>query len=174
MARFLFGLIAGALVGVAGFVVITATRPPDLPPGSVTSGKPMAEIRVEQALLNEQLAAVASSLEPFSDVRAEVRAPGEIVLTGKYPIDAPIPITLYPRITLQVGAQAGRLTLYVSQIDVGNLNIPRAVVQGLIDGIEERAAGELNQWIARSMAGAQMTVRAVRVSDTYLIVELSR
>lgn len=174
MPRFLLGLIAGALVGVAGFILITATRPPDAPPGSVTSGKPLAEIRIEQTLLNEQLAAAAASLEPFSEARAELRAPGDIILTGKYPIDAPIPITIYPRITLQVGAQAGRLTLYVSQIDVGNLNIPRAVVQGLIDGIENRAAGELNQWIARSLAGAQMTVRAVRVSDTYLIVELSR
>lgn len=174
MARFLLGLIAGALVGVAGFIIITATQPPDLPSGSATSGKPLAEIRVEQTLLNEQLAAAAASLEPFSDARAELRAPGDIILTGKYPIDAPIPITIYPRITVQVGAQAGRLTLYVSQIDVGNLNIPRAVAQGLIDGIENRAADELNQWIARSMAGAQMTVRAVRVSDTYLIVELSR
>ena len=174
MARFLVGLIAGALVGVAGFVFITATRPPDVPPGSVSSGKPLAEIRVEQALLNEQLSANAAAFQPFSDVRAEVQAPSEVVVTGKYPIETFTTITVYPRITLQVGVQAGQITIHVAQIDVGNVNVPRETVQTLIDGIEMQAANELNQLIARSIAGTQMTVRAVRVSDSYLIVELGR
>ncbi|MGQ9814057.1 MAG: hypothetical protein ACUVR3_02740 [Candidatus Roseilinea sp.] len=174
MARFLLGLVTGAIVGIAGFIAVNAARPPDLPPDSPVSGRPLAEIHIEQTLLNEQLAAAADMFQPFSDVRAEMRPPSEVVLTGKYTIDNPLPIAIYPRVTVKVGAHAGRLTLYVSQIDIGNINIPRAMVDSLISSIEQQAASSLNEWIAGGISDSQMNVRAVRMSDAYLIVELSR
>jgi hypothetical protein len=179
MFKFLIGLILGVIAGAVAVLIFTAmgsTGNPFTTP-ALMPGQAVVHISVDEAYLNQQLTAVMATQPGFTDAnpKLDLREPNVAALTAS--IEANVggnTVQARPTVMLQFGAENNRVRVKVTGVNLGAMNIPRALIQSQLDTLERTVEDQANRAITNGLSGTGLKVIAVSASATSMLVDLGQ
>lgn len=179
MFKFLIGLILGVIAGAVAVILFSTMGSVANPfPTSVLApGQAVVHISIDEAYLNQQLAAVLASQPDFRDAspQLDMQEPNVAALTADIQMGVgDNQIKARPTVTLQFRVEGNRIRTRVTNVNVGTMNVPRSLIQTQIDQLERTIEEQVNRAVTDALARTGLKVVNVAANANSLLVELGQ
>jgi hypothetical protein len=180
MIRFLIGLILGVIIGALAVVVFSAMATfgnPFIFTPSLAPGQSVIHISVDEPYLNQQLAAVLAAQPEFANAnpQLDLKSPNIAMLTASVETNAGgDAIKVRPTLTVQFRVENARVRTHVVGVNLGQLNVPTAVIRPQITELERTLEEQVNGAITRGLTGTGLRVVNVGATENALVVDLGQ
>ncbi len=178
MIRFIFGLIIGILLGaltVFAFTMLGGVPNSTLYGPLPGPGTAVVQVTVDARYLNQELNTLVTSQPGMADSQPQLalQAPNVMIFTAGVPIQlSGQTLTVRPTVTMQVQVQDGKITTHVTNISLGPISVPTALVKPQIDQMEGLLQNGVNRAVSSTLAGSGLTLYSVSTSPSAMTVDL--
>ncbi len=178
MIHFILGLIIGILLGALAVVAFTLLGSTDnsLLYGPLPApGNAVVHITVDASYLNQELNTLVTSQPQLADSHPQLalRSPNAAEVAADVPVDVNgRTLRVRPTVTLQFQVQDGKLSTHVTNINLGTMSVPTALVKPQIDQVENLLQDSVNRTITGALAGTGLKLYNVTTSPTAMTVDL--
>jgi uncharacterized protein YpmS len=166
---FFLGLACGVLlVLVAGLAFGALNKQGPGLAVAPPSGNAPVTVTLDESAINSQLKNMLPPDSGISDATVKLQEPNQAMVEVQTKL---LGIPVSPEATVQFALDEGAIRIKVMNVDLGGLTIPYGSLLERISGLEKTAEEQLNQEMARALAGTGLQVQRVSVSDSTLVVE---
>ena len=180
MIRFIFGLIIGIILGALAvfvFVALGSTRTPVNNNPLPSPGGAVIHVSVDSSFLNQELNNMLADQPQFSDAKPqlELKSPNAAALTANLPVDVNgRTLKVRPTVTMQFQVVDGKIQTHVTNINLGAISVPTALVKPQIDQMESLFESSVNRAVTSALAGSGLKLYSVSTSSDALTVDLGQ
>jgi uncharacterized protein YpmS len=180
MLRFISGLVSGIILGalaVFAFVTLGSSNNAATTNTTTTAGSGVVHVTVDAGYLNQELSTMMATQPEFSDAQPQLalKSPNVAVLTANLPVDLNgTTLKVRPTVTIQFSVENGQVKTNVTNINLGALKVPTALIQPQIDQMESMLESSANRALNSALAGSGLQLYNVSTSPAALTMDLGQ
>ena len=156
----LFGNTTPNVAPTVTLVPLVPTVPPSLP----TQGANTQVFTISENELNQQLNQNLQNA-PLSNVVLDFHAGNTANVRATLRVNE---LTLQPNLSIRIAVSNGRITIDVTDVNVGGFGVPRSMIEPQIQQVKEMAEREFNSLLAKMEGSTGLKLQAVSTTENEL------